>query len=156
MVTGAFQSKGALPEWQMIYEALLFGADFGTVITYAQLDEVLGRRFLDNRGPIYRARNELGDQRHRWLEPVPSVGYRIIEASEHLRVAGAHKKKARRQLGLMVRVADVTDVSALTPDQLATFDSQTKVNWLLYSALVHHERRIARIEEVLREEGKIK
>lgn len=154
MTGGQFQPKGALPEWQMIYEGLLNGADFGAIITYGQLDEVLGRPFIENRTPIYRARSELGEQRHRWLAPVPSVGYRVIEASEHIIVAQQHKRKARRQMTLMVRVGEVTDITRLTPDQLAQFDTQTKVNWLLYSALVHHERRISRIEELLRESGK--
>jgi hypothetical protein len=154
-VSPPFKPKGAIPEWRMIYERLLEPADFGDVITYDQLEEALGRRFEPNRSPIYRARQELGEMRHRWLESVPRVGYRVIEASEHMRVAQGHKRKARTQLGIMVKVGEVTDISRLTPEQLAQFDTQTKVNWLLYSALVHHEKRIARIEEVLRGEGKI-
>jgi hypothetical protein len=152
-VTALFKPKGEKAEWVMIFEALLDDADFGTIVTYEQLDELLGRSFEDNRAPMYRARSELGERRKRWLEAVPRVGYRVIDANEHVRVAGQHKRKARHQMTTMVKVSQVTDVSKLTPTELAEFDTQSKVNWLLYSALVHHERRITRIEELLRDKG---
>lgn len=148
-----FQPKGEKAEWLMIFDDLLSEADFGTVVTYEELDELLGREFANDRAPIYRARQELGDRRKRWLEAIPKVGYRVIEANEHVRVSIQHKRKARRQMSMMVRVNQVTDITRLTADELMEFDTQSKVNWLLYSALVHHERRISRIEELLREKG---
>lgn len=150
-----FKPKAELPEWRLIYDKLLVGADFGDVITIAQLDDALGRPFIDNRTPLYRARQELGDMRRRWFEPVPGVGYRIIEASEHMHAAQARKQRARRQLRQMVKIGEVTDLSRLTPDQLAAFDSQAKVNAAVYMALVHHERRLSRLEEILRVDGKL-
>lgn len=148
-----FTPKGDVPEWQMIYDALLEQADFGDVITYRALEEALGRPFAENRSPLYRARQEMGDRRRRWLEAVPGVGYRVIDAREHLRVAQKHKYRARRQLRTMVRVAEVTDVDRLSPEELASFDSQAKINSMLYLVAVHHEQRIARLEAVLRREG---
>jgi hypothetical protein len=150
-----FTSRRAVPEWQMIYTALLERADFGTVVTYEELDAVLERPFVENRSPIYRARRQLGDMRSRWIEAVPGVGYRVIEAREHIDSAQKHKRKARRQLGLMVRVAEVTDLSALSPPELARYDEQSKINQMLYQVAVHHERRLARIESILRGEGKL-
>jgi hypothetical protein len=150
-----FKPKGDLPEWRLIYDKLLERADFGDVITLDQLDEVLDRPFSDNRGPLYRARNHLGDMRRRWIEAVPGVGYRVIEAAEHMTVAQGRKNRARRQLRAMVRIGEITDLSRLTPDQLAQFDSQAKVNAAVYMALVHHERRLTRLEEVLRADGKL-
>lgn len=150
-----FKPKGDLPEWRLIYDRLLEHADFGDVITYADLDEVLGRQFEDNRSPLYRAREHLGSTRQRWIEPVPRVGYRVIEAREHVIVAQNKKRRARRQLRGMVRVAEFTDLSRLSPSDLATFDAQAKVNATLYLVAVHHERRLNRIESILRDEGKI-
>ncbi len=150
-----FQPKGDLPEWRLIYDRLFSGADFGSVVTYEQLDDVLGRPFLDNRSPIYRARTHLGDMRQRWIESVPGVGYRVIEASEHIDAAQRHKRRAKRQLGLMVKVAEVTDLSRLTPEELMRFDTQAKVNQMLYMVAVHHERRLSRIEDILRADGKL-
>jgi len=139
----------------MLYDELLAQADFGTLITYDDLDRVLGRPFRPERGPIYRARQHLGEMRQRWLAPVANVGYRVIDANEHLNVAQQHKRKAKHQFGLMVKVAEVTDVSRLTPEELVAFDSQAKVNAMLYLVAVHHERRIQRIEQVLREDGRL-
>lgn len=139
----------------MIYDRLLEHADFGDVITYAELDEILGREFEDNRSPLYKAREHLGEMRQRWIEPVPRVGYRVIEAREHLIVAQNKKRRARRQLRGMVRVAEFTDLSRLSPSDLASFDSQAKVNAALYMVAVHHEKRLSRIEGILRGEGKL-
>jgi hypothetical protein len=97
----------------------------------------------------------LGEMRRRWLESVPRVGYRVIEAREHLIVAQKKKRRARNQLRGMVRVAEHTDLSRLTPAELASFDSQAKVNAALYMVAMHHERRLNRIESILRDEGKI-
>lgn len=150
-----FQPKGDLPEWRLIYDRLLEHADFGDVITYAELDEVLGREFEDNRSPLYKAREHLGALRSRWIEPVPRIGYRVIEAREHIHVAQQRKKRARRQFRAMVRVAEFTDLSRLSPSDLATFDSQAKINAALYMVAVHHEKRLNRIEGILRDEGKL-
>ena len=154
-VGAAFQAKGDEPEWRLIYSRLLDTAEFGDVITYDDLDSALGRPFRDNRAPLYRARTEMGDTRRRWLEPVPGVGYRIIEASEHLQAAAKRKRRAQRQLRQMVHIGEVTDLTRLTPEQLATFDSQTRFNRLAYMALMSHERRLRRIEDVLRADGKL-
>lgn len=150
-----FQPKGDVPEWRLIYDTLLEGAQFGDIITYSQLDEALGRPFHGNRSPLYRARSHMGEMRSRWLVSVPKRGYRVVEAREHLTVAQSHKRRARRQLGLMVRVQEVTDLAVLTPEELAQFDQQAKINSMLYQVAVHHERRIARIEGVLRQEGRL-
>jgi hypothetical protein len=150
-----FQPKGDLPEWRLIYDKLLEHADFGDVITYQDLDEVLGREFEDNRGPLYRARQYLSDMRKRWIEPVPRIGYRVIEAREHILFAQQRKRRARRQLGQMMTVTESTDLARLTPSELASFDSQAKVNTMLYMVAVHHERRLNRIESILRDEGKL-
>jgi hypothetical protein len=111
-----FASKGERPEWRMIYEDLLDGADSGTVITYADLEKLLGREFALNRTPLYRARQTLGEMHHRWLEAVPNVGYRIIEPIEHLRVSAGHRRKSRRQVGMAIRVLESTDLSQLAGD----------------------------------------
>lgn len=150
-----FKPKAELPEWRLIYDKILEHVEFGDIITIEQLDEVLGRSFVENRGPLYRARQHMAEMRRRWFEPIPGVGYRIIEASEHMHAAQARKQRARRQLRQMVRIGEVTDLSRLTPEQLAAFDSQAKVNAAVYMALVHHERRLSRLEEILRADGKL-
>lgn len=147
-----FAPKGAKPEWLMVYDELLSSADYGDVVTYARLEEVLGRPFASNRGPLYRARDHLGDIHKRWLEAVPNVGYRVVDAEEHVRIAAAHKLKGRRQYGRMLKVMQVTDLTQLGPDALATWDEQQKIGFTLWGVIAH-ESRIRRIEAILRKEG---
>lgn len=153
-MSAKFAPKGEKPEWQMIYDDLLADADFGAVVTYERLEEVLGRSFRANRGPLYRAREHLGEIRKRWLTAVPNVGYRVVDANEHVRVAAIHKRAGRRQYRQMVRVLENTDLTRLEPDALAEWDAQRKIGFVVW-AVIEHESRIRRIEEILRKDGKL-
>jgi hypothetical protein len=148
-----FQPKGDRAEWQMIYEDLLLGAEFGDVVTLADLNRVLGRDFRKSRSPLYRARKAFAAERGRWLTAVPRVGYRVIEAREHMTHANGHKRRAQRQLGTMMVITQATYVTRLTPDELKRFDGQAKVNALLFSVAVQHERRLNSHEDALRRAG---
>jgi len=152
-MTAPFTPKGDLPEWRLIYELLLDGAEYDDVITYDDLDQALGRDFRARRGPLYRARVELGVQRHRWLEAVPNRGYRVIQAREHLRVVHGHKQRARGQYRRMLTVSAATDLSQLTAKELEAFDAQARINATLVAFAFSHEQRLGRIEEILRKNG---
>ncbi len=147
-----FASKGERPEWRMIYEDLLEDAEPGQVITYADLEGLLGRTFATNRGPLYRARKTLGEMRHRWLEAMPNVGYRVVEPLEHMRISAGHRRKSRRQVGMAIRVLESTDLTQLKEDALAKFDEQSKMTFALW-AVFAHETRLRLIEDVLRKQG---
>jgi hypothetical protein len=151
-MTPLFAPKGEKAEWLLVYDKLLADADFGTVITYAQVDEVLGRDSRSNRAPIYRARDHLADTRKRWLESVPGVGYRVTEPADHVRVSVHHRRKSKRQLGIAVKVLESTDITRLDPTGLAQWDEQQKVTFALW-AIVAHEARLRKIEDILRKEG---
>ena len=152
-MTAPFVPKGDLPEWRLIYDLLLDGAEYNDLITYGDLDQALGRDFRSRRGPLYRARIELGAQRHRWLEAVPNRGYRVIEAREHLRVVHDHKQRARTQYRRMLTVSSATDLSRLTPEELEAFDAQARINATLVAIVSSHEQRLGRIEDTLRKNG---
>ena len=147
-----FQPKGEIAEWRMIYERLLENAEFGQVITYAELDEALGRSFVTNRSPIYRAREDLGSIRKRWLEPVPKVGYRVTNPGDHVRVSVSHRRRSQRQVSISVKVLGSTDLSRLDPADLAKWDSEQRIAFAVWG-VVSHEARLRRIEELLRTEG---
>ena len=63
-----------------------------------------------------------------------------------------HKRRSRRQLGIAVKVLESTDLTLLSSDQLASWDEQQKMTFALW-AIVTHEARLRRIEDVLRKEG---
>lgn len=150
-----FQPKGDAPEWRMIYDNLLADADFGDTITLDQISDVLGRPFTKNRSPILRANKELGIARRRQLQAVPGVGYRVVQPNEHISMAIGRRDRAARQIKHGVEVLGVTDLARLTPAELSIHDTQTRINVALYSAVVHHEHRIGRLEEIARREGKL-
>jgi len=144
-----FAAKGEKAEWELVYDRLLAVAEFGDVVTYRQLDEVLGRPFRRQRGPIYRANKHLGAMRHRCLDAVANVGYRVIAANEHIKLAERYKEKGRHQFSAMIRVGQATDLQALTAPELARWDQQTRINATLAAVAMAHEQRLARIEAAL-------
>lgn len=150
-----FEAKGDVPEWRMVYDALLEKIEPGAIITYAQLDKVLDRPFKENRTPLYRARSVLGDARQRWLEPVPRIGYRCIPATEHIAQSQRRRRAGQRRLEAAVEIGRATDVGQLTPEQLARHDRQHEINTALVAAVLDHETRLGRIERALRATGKI-
>ena len=149
-----FQPKADLPEWRLIYDRLLAQADFGDIITYAELDEVLGREFIDNRTPLYKARARMAEDRNRWVESEPGVGYRVIEANEHIRVAGGRRKRAQQQMKQMMRITNGTDLARLTPSELEMYDVKSRLFATQFVVLMH-EKRLRRIEGVLQANGLI-
>lgn len=142
------------PEWRRIYDGLLANADFDDVITYTALSACLGREFLRSRSPIYRACQELGALRHRWLEAVPGVGYRVIQANEHVHASAARKQRGQRQFDKMLVIARATDLGRLTGDERELWDRQNRINVALVGIVSSHEQRLNRIEELLRADGK--
>ena len=150
-----FEPKGDVPEWRLIYDKLMSRAEYGETITYEQLDDVLGRPFMKNRTPIYRATKQLEMERNRHLVAVPNIGYRVIEAREHIAVATSRRARAGRQIRRGVEVLQATEISRLTPAELDAYDRQTRINTALFSAIVHVDQRLTRVEEILRADGKM-
>jgi DNA-binding winged helix-turn-helix (wHTH) protein len=141
-----------------VYDELLASADYGSIVTFADLARVLDHDAHDRqrlRAPIARARRELGSQRSMWLVAVPNVGYRVIQANEHVSVADDHKHRGQRQFSRMLDVSRATNLSRLTPEELATWDTQSRINGFLLMVVRSHESRIRRIEQVLIADGKM-
>lgn len=149
-----FTPKGDRPEWQMIYD-LLEDIEPGEVITYETLTDVLGRDFMPNRSPFYRARRHLGEQRQRWMEAIPNVGYRCIKAPEHIGQAARRREFGKRRILDAVRINRATDLTRLTSEELARHDNQFAINTALVAAFQNHEERLRRIEQALRAAGKL-
>jgi hypothetical protein len=147
-----FQPKGDKPEWRMVYDELLEAAAPDTIISYEDIQRVLGRDIRENRAPIYAARRYLGEMKRRWLEPVPTVGYRVTQPEDHLRLSHDHKRRSRRQLNMAITLLDTTDLAKLPIELLAKWDAAKKADMALW-AVFAHESRIRRIEDVLRREG---
>lgn len=118
----AFRPKADRAEWRMVYDDLAT-LDAGDVITYERLDEILGRPFIDGRGPIYRATRELEKVNRRTMTAVANVGYRVVTATEHEDLARHHHRKSRRQIRKALGKAQSADRSKLTAEQAERIDS---------------------------------
>lgn len=93
-----FAPLGDRPRWETIY-ALLDGKPPGTVVTYQQMGAALDGFDKDrDRGAIAKASTRLLTDTQRATEAVPNVGYRIVSADEHLRLASRKQTEARRKI----------------------------------------------------------
>lgn len=100
----------------------LAGRSVGTLIIYAELDEMLGRPVRDDRQPIYGAQLIMLREQRRTLINVPNKGYRISLASEHAGLATKQRRKARRSMTKAIKVIEGTDVATLTADERTRLD----------------------------------
>ena len=107
-------------QWRTLYDAVR-GAAYGTSYTYAELNVLAGVTDVTHqRWILIRTREELVRHDRRFLDNVRGVGYRIVDAEEHLRVGNAYRERSMRQAGKSVKVLESTDLSQIpdptTPD----------------------------------------
>lgn len=117
-----FEPKGAKAEWALIYDRIKDLA-VGDVITYVQLDGILGRDFVSARSPFYTANERLLKERKRGLVCVSGTGYRVVSAIEHEQVARKHHKSGTRKLRRSAQWIHNVDRAKLDPETLARFDA---------------------------------
>lgn len=116
-----FETKADRAEWRIVYDAAA-ALEVGDMLTYQALDELLDRSFVNDRTPLYRAMTELERENLRTLDNVPRVGYRVVEASEHERLARRHHRKSRRQLSKSFGKLHSADRSRLTEEERRRVD----------------------------------
>lgn len=147
MPAAAFKPKGDRAEWEPVYDELR-AADVGEVVTYERLTDVLGRDFLADRGPIYRATTALEESNKRTVVNVPKVGYRIATAEEHEPLARGHHKRSRRQLRSAIRKIASADRTQLDPAARQRFDALELNMGRQADMLRRLSERVDRVEKV--------
>lgn len=145
--------KNDFPEWQYIYTDLLERAEFGDIITYEQLDYCLGRPFRDNRTPIYRAMAELRARRFRHLDCIFNVGYRVVEAREHIGQATEREKRSRRMMGKALDILVHTPVEELSTEERRRHDEKLIVVSRKNQYLRAKDARVQKEDTMLRNLG---
>lgn len=133
-----FEPKADVAQWRLVYDTVRT-LSIGDTIPYERLSEVLARDFTADRGPIYRAITELEREDKRTLDVVPRVGYRVVDAPEHERLARRHHRRSRRQLGKAHSKLASADRARLNPEQRAKFDA-------LELTVSRHEDMIRRLD----------
>lgn len=117
-----FEPLGAEPEWKLIYNRLR-SMQVDEVITYPELDDLLGRDFLGARNPFYRAKLELERNDSKTMANVPGEGYRVAHPTEHERLAKGHVRRSHRQLRKAKSQVDSADRSGLDHEARRRLDA---------------------------------
>jgi hypothetical protein len=96
-----FEPIGDRARWRIVYD-LLQKLDVGGILEYTTIGDALNLDPDTDRHAIQmavrRAAKEHEEQDSRALNVVPNIGYRVVEAPEHLQLAQRHQKKSRRSL----------------------------------------------------------
>lgn len=144
-----FAPKGEQSRWRMIYDELC-QMQVGDTFTYEELGKLLSLHPDADRHLIQmamrRAAVEYLETNCRALESERNVGYRVVQAVEHLRLARGHNKKAGRSLERGYEVAtqvDVTDLDQATRDALNSFIVLNAAQSQLNKRLEREQRKIA-------------
>lgn len=118
-----FDVKGDRPQWRTVYEYLAT-MQIGDVVKDTDLFALLPDAPEGSvRGAMWRAVKEMEDEHKRSFTRVRLVGYRMVEAAEHERLARAQHKKAKRRLSSAVRKAHSADRALLSQDQRHRIDA---------------------------------
>lgn len=112
-----FKPRGVLPQWRYIYDHMQ-RMSVGDIITYDQAAKLLpGVPEQSLRGAINQAIRKMEELDKRTFEAVRGVGYRMVAAKEHERLALTKQKEGRRKLGKALRKVDSADFAQLDATQ---------------------------------------
>lgn len=146
----AFEPKGDVAEWQLVYDRLSTLA-VGDVITYDELTLLLGRDFLQARGPFHKANKRLLEEHSRGLLNVKNVGYRVVTAAEHEMAARDQHRFAKRRLTTAKRWVRNTDRAELEPEVAERFDRLEESLGRQIDFTRRLDKRVARVEKAIKE-----
>lgn len=145
-----FEVKGDRAQWRTVYEAIAV-LEPGDVIKDADLLALLpDAPEASVRSAFARAVKEAESELRRSFCRVRLVGYRMVEAAEHERLARTHHKRAKRQLKSAKRKASSADRSRLTREERARIDA-VELNLSHQIEMTSRlEARVARVETELK------
>lgn len=141
-----FTPKNDVPKWRPIYDRLATKKP-GDVVTYIELSEAAGFDVLRDRGPLYRALDELLKIDKRSVHNRARVGYEIAEAPGHMLESKRHQLKGKRQARKAKNHARYVREDELTAEQRVTFEQQALRMTKMETALINHEGRIRSLEK---------
>lgn len=134
-----FNTKGDRPQWRTVYERLCT-MKIGDVISDIDLYTLLPNAPEPSvRGAFQRAKREMQDEHKRSFARVRRVGYRMVEPTEHERLALAQHRKAKRRLKAGWNEAHSADRTLLAPQDRRRIDE-------IEDHLTRHQQMIKRLE----------
>lgn len=120
-----FKPVGDRARWKVIYD-LLVRTSTGEVLTYETIGEAVGLDASKDRQRIQmairRAAREHLTKDKRALDVVPNVGYRVVDAPEHLLLARRYQGKANRALARGHSAVTNVDLTGVGPEVRQAFE----------------------------------
>lgn len=118
-----FAPKGTTAQWEVIY-ARLAEMSIGDEVKDAELFALLpDAPEASVRSAFHRAVRQVEDDMRRTFARIRNVGYTMVEASEHERLARRQHKFAKRRLKAATRKLHSADRALLSPEQRRRFDA---------------------------------
>jgi hypothetical protein len=108
------------PAWKKLYAGLKDHIAHGDLLSYKELAIRLDLDPRSNKGraQFLRCAKQILLDLNLHCENIPKIGYRVVQASEHIRCANQQVTKARKRLGRGLAIAVHIDYSKLTQEQL--------------------------------------
>lgn len=120
-----FQPQGEEARWRTLYR-LLQDRNIGDVLTYEEMADALEMDPVGDRQVIQavfrRAAIQYEQDDRRAVDSVRNVGYRIVEPTEHLKLAKRHGRKAGNQLKAAYSKTVNVDLSGESSDVVKAFE----------------------------------
>ena len=108
-MTNLFQPKSGKAQWEIVVE-ILDTKEIGDVVTYEEILEKLGPDFprAALSSVVWKAIRKFRDHK-RTFTNVRLVGWRMVEATEHSRLAIKQQIRGQRRIKDAVSIIDATD-----------------------------------------------
>lgn len=139
--------------WQVVYDWLVERIDSGDlkvddVIFHKEVSDVLGEG-VEWRQPTLKAADHLRATRHRSLESVRGVGYKLIAGIDQVKQGKRVKHRASRGLERARRHFLTVDRKMLDVDQSAKLDLTYAATAFLVNYAKETDERVAQVEDNL-------
>jgi hypothetical protein len=136
-----FAPHGDRARWRIIYD-LLATKNLGETLAYEDMAGALELDAKADRTRIQlafrRASQELERENNRATEAVANTGYRIVEPTEHLRLAKAQQRKSGKSLERGQSKVLHVDLTGLEPEVRKAFDVTARA----FAVLLDYNRRL--------------
>lgn len=147
-----FEPVGDRARWRMIYDELK-DLKVGDVISYDDLGAACDLNPAQDRQRIQmtmrRAAKEFEEVNKHALEVVPNVGYRVVEITEHLRLARSQQKRAGRALVRGHSKVVNVDFNEIDPETRKAFEVVARAFSMQMEFNRRFDSRQRRLEDVV-------
>lgn len=149
-----FDPIGERARWRVIYDHLV-NVPVDDVITYERMAHLLDLDAEQDRHAIQmamrRAARELEEADKRAVESVPNLGYRVVRAPEHLRLAQQQQRRSRKALVRGQSKVVNVDMSALDPEARKAFEVVGRAFSMMMDLHRRLDTRQQRLEDTVEE-----